>query len=109
MTTTEYYDNGTVRVVTDIADNNLESMPDISKLMKVYLPAPKKADDVVGEFEDPNFMRSEDEMRRNGGRYFDTQLEGLGMQKPDRPVKPLETRVLTFTPTPIIQPVARSF
>ncbi len=110
VTTTEYFDDGTVRIVRDTADNNLESMPDITKLMKVYLPAPKKVDDPNAiDFEDPNMMRSEEDARRNGGRYFDTVLEGLGMQKPDRPVQAVETKVLTYKPAPIIETASKPF
>lgn len=110
VTTTEYHDDGTVKVVTDTADNNLESMPDISKLMKVYLPAPKEQSDAMeGEFIDPNMMRSEEDMRRNGGRYFDTVLEGLGMQKPDRPVMANMSQSFTLRPAPIIEQAPRAF
>ena len=110
MTTTEYFEDGTVRVVRDTADNNLESIPDITKLMKIYLPAPKKAEELaLEEFEDPNLMRSEEDMRRHGGRYFDTVLEGLGMQKPDRPVQAIETKVMTLRPAPIIEAATRPF
>ena len=95
-------------MVTDTADNNLESMPDITKLMKSYLPAPKKLDEVI-DFDDPNLMRSEEDMRRNGGRYFDNVLEGLGMQKPDRPVQALESKVMTLRPMPIFETINRPF
>jgi hypothetical protein len=96
-------------VVTDTADNNLESMPDITQLMKIYLPAPKKPEEIseLLPFEDPNAMRTEDEARRNGGRYFDAALEGLGMQHPDRPIRMQEPKVFIFKPTPIIEQVQR--
>lgn len=109
VTTTEFYDDGTVKVVKDTADNNLESMPDISQLMKIYLPAPKKPEEIseLRPFDDPNAMRTEDEARRNGGRYFDTALEGLGMQHPDKPVRVVASKIETFRPMPIIEPVQR--
>ena len=78
--------------------------------MKIYLPAPKKEEElIVGDFDDPNMMRSEEDMRRNGGRYFDMALEGLGMQKPDKPLKFVEPRVLTYRPAPIIEAASKPF
>jgi len=41
LTETEYYPDGSIKVKTETADNNLESMPDITGIMKKMLPKPK--------------------------------------------------------------------
>ena len=38
MTETEYYPDGTVKVKHKTADNNLESMPNITEIMRMFLP-----------------------------------------------------------------------
>lgn len=106
MTTTEYFNDGTVKVVVDQADNNFESMPDITSLMKIYLPAPKKEDEIIaGGFEDPNALRTEDEARRNGGRYFDHALPGMGMMKPEKPVFLPGPQITTLQPAPLLRAI----
>ena len=104
MTTTEYYSDGTVKVVTDQADNNFESMPDITDLMKIYLPAPKKEDERInGAFEDPNAIRTEAEARMHGGRFFEAALPGMGAVIPKEPVYLPGPQILMMKPGPLLQ------
>lgn len=78
----EYYPDGHVEMKRDIADNNLESMPDITELMKKYLPAPKNKDEIQeGGFEDPNQLLPPEIVGRNGGKYFQHQLPGMGIHQ----------------------------
>ena len=102
VTTTEYYPDGTVKMVKDTADNNLESMPDITNLMKEYLPAPKGADELAkGGFIDPNALRTEEEMKRHGGKYFEHTLPGMGVAK-EPAVRGPGPRVMMFQPEDIL-------
>ena len=52
VTETEYYPDGTIKVLTKTADNNLESMPDITKIMKEMMPLPKDDKQATKEKED---------------------------------------------------------
>jgi hypothetical protein len=105
VTTTDYFDDGTVVVKREIADNNFESMPDITTMMKHFLPAPKKEDEIkMGGFVDPNLIRSEEEVRKNRGKYFEFQLQGMGVDKlVKNPVQMPEPQILTYRPEPVLK------
>ena len=96
--TTEYYKDGTVKVIRNSADNNYESMPDIGELMKKYLPAPKSEDAKEEQIFDPNRMNSEDDARRNGGKLFAYQLPGMTLDKQKPSTMYNKTEVMTFQP-----------
>src|SRR3990167_407210 len=96
--TTEYYKDGTVKIVKNSADNNFESMPDIGGLMRKYLPAPNAEDIKEDQVFDPNRMHSEDDARRNGGRLFAFKLPGMTLDRQNTSSLYNKTEVMTFRP-----------
>lgn len=86
ITMTEYYPDGSFKVVREHADNNFDSMPDITRLMRDYLPAPKKEEEILaGGFTDPNMPRTDEEAKRNGGKYYQYSFPGMGLVKQSIP------------------------
>jgi hypothetical protein len=76
--------------------------------MKEYLPAPKPAEELAkGGFNDPNALRTEEEMRRHGGRYFEHTLPGMGVAK-ESMVRIPGPRVLTYEPEDILRQITNS-
>lgn len=105
MTTTDFFEDGTVVQKREIADNNLESMPNITELMRSALPAPKKEEEIkLGGFVDPNQIRSEEEVRRNGGKYFETQLKGMRVAEDRNPRALPLPQIVTYVPEPLVKP-----
>lgn len=62
LTETEYYPDGTVKVNQRVADNNLESMPNITEIMQMFLP---QLDDL-----DPNAPDSAPIMNQSKPQVF---------------------------------------